>query len=193
MHNAAFRAARLDAVYLPLDAADVDDFAAFAKAIGLVGASVTIPFKVPLYEAYGRSGCRLASHRRAQHDSCRERPVAWRQHGRERIPAAAPGPARVASRSAGRHSPARAARPGRSRLRWRVERCVDVTVHAQPRAGRGGRDDRVRRGGLMAATGGQLGSSGELHAHRHAPERRRIADPARIAHRAAGVRPRCTA
>jgi 3-dehydroquinate dehydratase / shikimate dehydrogenase len=50
MHNAAFRAARLDAVYLPLDAADVDDFAAFAQAIGLVGASVTIPFKVPFYQ-----------------------------------------------------------------------------------------------------------------------------------------------
>lgn len=50
MHNAAFRAARLDAVYLPLRAVDVDDFAAFARAIGLKGASVTIPFKVALYE-----------------------------------------------------------------------------------------------------------------------------------------------
>ena len=50
MHNAAFRAARLDAVYLPLPAADVDDFDAFARAIGLKGASVTIPFKVALCE-----------------------------------------------------------------------------------------------------------------------------------------------
>jgi len=50
MHNAAFRAARLDAVYLPLRAVDVDDFEAFARAIGLKGASVTIPFKVALYE-----------------------------------------------------------------------------------------------------------------------------------------------
>ena len=50
MHNAAFRAARLDAVYLPLDAADVEDFVTFARAIGLIGASVTIPFKVSLYE-----------------------------------------------------------------------------------------------------------------------------------------------
>ena len=50
MHNAAFRAARLDAVYLPLRAADVGDFDAFARAIGLKGASVTIPFKVALCE-----------------------------------------------------------------------------------------------------------------------------------------------
>ena len=50
MHNAAFRAARLDAVYLPLRAVDVDDFGTFARAIGLKGASVTIPFKVGLYE-----------------------------------------------------------------------------------------------------------------------------------------------
>lgn len=48
MHNAAFRAARLDAVYLPMRAADADDFVTFARALGLKGASVTIPFKVAL-------------------------------------------------------------------------------------------------------------------------------------------------
>jgi 3-dehydroquinate dehydratase / shikimate dehydrogenase len=50
MHNAAFEAADLDAVYLPLPASDADDFVTFARAIGLRGASVTIPFKVPLFE-----------------------------------------------------------------------------------------------------------------------------------------------
>ena len=50
MHNAAFRAAGLDAVYLPLRAADADDFHTFARAVGLKGASVTIPFKVALGE-----------------------------------------------------------------------------------------------------------------------------------------------
>jgi 3-dehydroquinate dehydratase/shikimate dehydrogenase len=50
MHNAAFQAARLDAVYLPLAATDVDDFIAFGRAIGLKGASVTIPFKVSLFD-----------------------------------------------------------------------------------------------------------------------------------------------
>jgi 3-dehydroquinate dehydratase/shikimate dehydrogenase len=50
MHNAAFRAAQMDAVYLPLPAADVDDFVTFARGVGLRGASVTIPFKVSLFD-----------------------------------------------------------------------------------------------------------------------------------------------
>ena len=50
MHNAAFKSTRIDAVYLPLLAADVRDFVTFARAIGLKGASVTIPFKVALFE-----------------------------------------------------------------------------------------------------------------------------------------------
>jgi len=50
MHNAAFRASRLDAVYLPLRAADTEDFVTFARAIGLKGASVTIPFKRSLFD-----------------------------------------------------------------------------------------------------------------------------------------------
>ncbi len=50
MHNAAFRAAQRNAVYLPLAAADADDFLAFARAIGVCGASVTLPFKRALFE-----------------------------------------------------------------------------------------------------------------------------------------------
>ena len=50
MHNAAFRAAHRDAVYLPLAAADFDDFTTFAEAVGLRGASVTAPFKVNAFE-----------------------------------------------------------------------------------------------------------------------------------------------
>jgi 3-dehydroquinate dehydratase/shikimate dehydrogenase len=50
MHNASFAANQIDAVYLPLPAADADDFVTFAKAIGLRGASVTIPFKVSLFD-----------------------------------------------------------------------------------------------------------------------------------------------
>ena len=46
MHNAAFRAADIDAVYLPLAAADFQDFTRFAIAADLAGASVTAPFKV---------------------------------------------------------------------------------------------------------------------------------------------------
>lgn len=45
MHNAGFAAVGRDAVYLPLEAADVDDFRTFAEKTGLRGASVTAPFK----------------------------------------------------------------------------------------------------------------------------------------------------
>ena len=45
LHNAAFRHEGLDAVYVPLEAADFDDFRAFAASFDLAGASVTAPFK----------------------------------------------------------------------------------------------------------------------------------------------------
>jgi 3-dehydroquinate dehydratase/shikimate dehydrogenase len=50
MHNAAFGGAQLDAVYLPLPAVDADDFMSFGRAIGISGASVTIPHKVALFD-----------------------------------------------------------------------------------------------------------------------------------------------
>ena len=55
MHNAAFRAAELDAVYLPLRAADFDDFLMFADAMKVAGASVTIPFKLDALRAAGNA------------------------------------------------------------------------------------------------------------------------------------------
>lgn len=50
MHNAGFRAARVDAVYLPLAAASVDDFLRFAGPFDVQGASVTLPFKTDMYD-----------------------------------------------------------------------------------------------------------------------------------------------
>jgi 3-dehydroquinate dehydratase / shikimate dehydrogenase len=50
IHNAAFQAAGVDAVYLPFPAASADDFHKFGRAIGISGASVTIPLKVSLFE-----------------------------------------------------------------------------------------------------------------------------------------------
>jgi shikimate dehydrogenase len=50
MHNAAFAAAEVDAVYLPLPAADADDFMTFGRALDVRGASVTIPYKVALFD-----------------------------------------------------------------------------------------------------------------------------------------------
>jgi len=51
MHNAAFAAAGLDAVYVPLTTDDFGDFLAYAGAMGFEGASVTIPFKLDALEA----------------------------------------------------------------------------------------------------------------------------------------------
>ena len=50
MHNAAFAATRLDAVYLPLPAVSADDFVTFGRALGVKGVSVTIPHKISLFE-----------------------------------------------------------------------------------------------------------------------------------------------
>ena len=50
MHNAAFRAACLNAVYLPLPAASAKDFVRFGRAFGVKGASVTVPYKVALLD-----------------------------------------------------------------------------------------------------------------------------------------------
>jgi 3-dehydroquinate dehydratase / shikimate dehydrogenase len=61
MHNAAFAAAGLDAVYVPLTTDDFDDFLAYADAMGLEGASVTIPFKLhALRAAYGTDAVAMA-------------------------------------------------------------------------------------------------------------------------------------
>jgi len=51
MHNAAFAAMRLDAVYLPLPAKSAEDFVRFGRALGIKGASVTVPHKVSLFDA----------------------------------------------------------------------------------------------------------------------------------------------
>lgn len=54
MHNRAFAAAGIDAVYVPLQTDDFDDFLSFADAVGVHGASVTIPFKLDALRAARR-------------------------------------------------------------------------------------------------------------------------------------------
>jgi 3-dehydroquinate dehydratase/shikimate dehydrogenase len=51
MHNAAFEAAGIDAVYVPLRASDFEDFLDYAAAMGVEGASITIPFKLDALNA----------------------------------------------------------------------------------------------------------------------------------------------
>jgi len=55
MHNAAFAAAGLDGVYLPLPAIEADDFVAFAGALNVKGASVTTPYKVAFFDRVERA------------------------------------------------------------------------------------------------------------------------------------------
>ena len=50
MHNAAFDTIGRNAVYLPFEAADADDFLSFADALRVHGTSVTAPFKRALFE-----------------------------------------------------------------------------------------------------------------------------------------------
>jgi 3-dehydroquinate dehydratase/shikimate dehydrogenase len=51
MHNAAFEAAGIDAVYVPLRASDFEDFLSFASAMEVQGVSITIPFKLDALRA----------------------------------------------------------------------------------------------------------------------------------------------
>jgi 3-dehydroquinate dehydratase / shikimate dehydrogenase len=50
MHNAGFAALNVNAAYLPLEAADLEDFVAFARGISLRGTSITAPFKVGILQ-----------------------------------------------------------------------------------------------------------------------------------------------
>lgn len=50
MHNAGFAALGLNAAYVPVDVPGIADFRAFAHAMGVQGASVTIPFKRQAYD-----------------------------------------------------------------------------------------------------------------------------------------------
>jgi 3-dehydroquinate dehydratase / shikimate dehydrogenase len=54
MHNAGFADAAIDAVYVPLDAADADDALEGATLFDVMGMSVTAPLKVDLMSRVGR-------------------------------------------------------------------------------------------------------------------------------------------
>ena len=54
LHNRAYEAESIDAVYLPLEAADADDFLAFADVFPIAGASVTAPYKEVLMARVAR-------------------------------------------------------------------------------------------------------------------------------------------
>jgi 3-dehydroquinate dehydratase/shikimate dehydrogenase len=61
LHNRAFAQAGIDAVYVPLATDSFDDFLRFAAAMGLEGASVTIPFKLDALRAADRAEARATT------------------------------------------------------------------------------------------------------------------------------------
>ena len=75
LHNAAFQAAGIDAVSLPFDAADADDFLTFARAFGVDGASIAAPLNVPVFERVSDSS--EAARTRGAVDTIRWRNGGW--------------------------------------------------------------------------------------------------------------------
>lgn len=55
LHNAALQALGIDAVYVPLEAADIDDLLATAQSLGIGGLSVTAPFKLDALKRAARA------------------------------------------------------------------------------------------------------------------------------------------
>ena len=172
MHNAAFAALGLDAVYVPLAAADADDLSTACAMLGLAGASVTAPFKVEADDGPGvmRRGC--AAHRRGQHARARRRTLARRAtptstgFWRRCAGVSTLNGTRVAVLGAG--GAARAVALARAACRG-----ASVTV-LRPRPGEGrraGRGARRRRGASARARGG-LGPARERDAGRHAARAR---------------------
>jgi 3-dehydroquinate dehydratase/shikimate dehydrogenase len=68
MHNAAFAALGIDAVYVPCDAVDFEDFERLAAALSIAGASVTAPYKEAAWAAQ-RRGREQASGERDTRDA----------------------------------------------------------------------------------------------------------------------------
>ncbi len=124
MHNAAFDETGEDAVYLPLEAESAADFRRFAAALGVVGVSVTAPFKRELAEGAEcdeeDAGTPAPRH---QHAEGLGAWLAGAQHRRGRIPGSARRDGASRSRAGARRWWGAGARRGRRRSR---------SLHAAP-------------------------------------------------------------
>ena len=97
---------------------DFEDFDTFAAAIGIEGASVTIPFKLDALRRGEQRRCRDASRGRGQHAAAPRGRMGGDQYRRRRISrAAGGGVSRIAASASARRSSAQAARLGRSSSR----------------------------------------------------------------------------
>ena len=75
MHNRAFADAGIDAVYVPLSTETFEDFLAFAEAMQVAGASVTIPFKLDALRAAAR--CEGVATEVGAANTMRRGPAGW--------------------------------------------------------------------------------------------------------------------
>jgi shikimate dehydrogenase len=75
MHNRAFADASIDAVYVPLSTDTFEDFLAFADAMQVAGASVTIPFKLDALRAAAR--CEGVATEVGAANTIRRGPAGW--------------------------------------------------------------------------------------------------------------------
>jgi len=150
MHNAAFQAARLNAVYLPFEVERLDDFLACVQPLGLAGFSVTLPHKEtllrhldgidPLAEQIGavntvvvRGGGRLYGYNTDYVGILRALQGALRLHASRVLLVGAGGAARAvafALATAGAYVSVAARRPAAARALARA-----VSGEALPRAG----------------------------------------------------------
>ncbi len=175
MHNAAFEAAGLDAVYVPLRAADFDDFLTFAAALGMSGASVTIPFKLDALEA-------------AQHADSVTRAVGaantlrWVRGGRESLRESKPD-----EDAAGHFDSRNDSRPLEA-TNTDVQGFLDPLDAMYPRALRGARAAVMGAGGAARAVVVALVSRG-AHVTVHARRREQAYDVAAACNAEAGSWP----
>jgi 3-dehydroquinate dehydratase/shikimate dehydrogenase len=182
MHNAAFKAADIDAVYLPLPAADAEDFMTFARAFRLKGASITIPFKVSLFdhvddvEAIARrvGAINTISVDRGRWVGGNTDVAGFLQP----LTAAGVPITRIRAAVLGSGGAARAVAIGLTGAG------ADVTIHA----GRGYGASSRSAGRPVAATG-RVGPARQLHAGWDAPACRSVAASGRRAHGPLRVRP----
>ena len=166
MHNAAFRADASDAVYLPLAAADFDDFLTFADAVGLRRRQRHRAVQGGRVRASRRVRSGQPAHSVGQHAAPRRREVARLQHRRRRASSRRSSHRCACAAHAPRCS-APAARRDRSSVAL-ASAGVRVTIAAR-------RDGQARTvaaltGAAMSARGRpirRLGRAGERDAGRH--------------------------
>ncbi len=164
MHNAAFEEAGIDAVYVPLRACDFDDFLAYAAAMGVEGASITIPFKLDALRAATPADRLTQTVGAANTLASRREGLASDEHRRGRLSRAARCRVRHASEKRPCGDPRRRRISTRGRGRIAIARRARHRLRATTRAGAGNRAGTRRDGWRVAASGGIVGRAGELHA-----------------------------